>query len=144
MIKVLYVYARFHVYMYRNMCLDFANLFTVVIFSTFFCFCRSWYLIYLVSVRKILGLSLCELNNLLNIYLLGKVKTCIVWCKKVINSRVIFLISVQKKWLYIFLYDILLYLHKHSCVHIIWKLLYMVSIVCICNMEIPLLKVFVI
>lgn len=82
----------------------FANLLTVVIFSTFFCFCRSWYIyvIYMVSVRKNLGLSLCELNNLLNRYLLGKVKTCIFWCKNVMNSRVIFLISVQKKWLFIF------------------------------------------
>lgn len=48
MIKVLNVYARFHVYMYINMCLDFANLFNVVIFS----------------------MSLCELlNNLLNIFI---------------------------------------------------------------------------
>lgn len=56
----------------------------------------------------------------------------------------IFNIRPEKVVVYFFLYDILLYLHEHSCVHIIWKLLYMVSIVCICNMEIPLLKGFVI
>lgn len=58
MIKVLHVYVRFHVYMYiymyMYMCLDFANLFTAVIFSMFF----------LSGIcQEILGLSLCELNN---------------------------------------------------------------------------------
>lgn len=103
MIKVLNVYARFHVYMYINMCLYILLIYLLLsYFPHFFVFVEVdisfiWFL-----SGKSLGLSLCELNNLLNIYLLGKVKTCIVWCKKVMNSRVVFLISVQKKWLYIF------------------------------------------
>lgn len=56
----------------------------------------------------------------------------------------IFNIRPEKVVVYFFIYDILLHPHEHSCVYIIWKLLYMVSIVCIGNMEIPLLEGFVI
>lgn len=57
----------------------------------------------------------------------------------------IFNIRPEKVVVYFFFsYDILLYLHEHSCVQIIWKLLNIVSIVSICNMEIPVLKRFVI
>lgn len=70
MIKVLNVYARFHVYMYINMCMYILLIYLLLsYFPHFFVFVEVdisfiWFL-----SGKSLGLSLCELNNLLNIFI---------------------------------------------------------------------------